>query len=854
MTRVALKSLKERRFRTVLTAMAIVLGVAMISGAYTLTDTMGGAADSLSKSSYDGTDAVVSVKPPIARTIDDESVAPAPVPASTLAKVQGAHGVRLAVGNISDEARIIDKGGKVLGSGPYFGQGLDPRAGKASGLSPFELSSGRFATAPGQVVIDAGSAKKAHLGVGDRVRIQTRGPVRSFRITGIATFGNVDSLGTATFSLFDLHAAQKLYGMPDKFSEILVSGDGNVPAATLRKQLTAELPPAYRVQSASANDRFTLDGLKQFVTIIQYILVAFGFIAVFVGSFTIMNTLSITVAQRSRELALLRTIGASRRQVLRSVVAEAAAMGVAASLVGLVAGFGLALLLQSVLASAGLDLPQTGTVFAARTVIVSLVVGIGVTVLAGLGPALRATRVSPVTVLREGSEIPPSRIGRHASLIAAVVTVLSLAVLGIGLFAGGVEPKPRLALLASGALLLFVGVALMSPRLVTPLASALGAPARRFGGSAGALARQNAMRNPGRTAATAAALMIGIALVAFVAVLGQGMRTSTRGALEKSLRGDYVLVGQDDWSPIDSGAARAAAKVPGVRLSTGLAQDVGKAFKGRALVDGVDPQRINQVYGSPWKQGSDASFAALSSGGAIVTDKFASKHHLSAGSRFRLTPARGEPLRLRVAAVSKPDRFNPLALGDVTIDRKAFDAGFTTRRDRYAFLKADAAAIPALKHALAGYPDVKVQSNVDFVTQQSAWVSQVLGIFYVLLALCVLVSLFGIVNTLALSVLERTRELGMLKAIGMSRRQVRRMVRHESIVTALIGAVLGIAVGLFMAALATTALSDEGLRFGLPVGSLLAFTVVAILAGMLAAILPARRAARLNVLSALQYE
>jgi putative ABC transport system permease protein len=854
MTRVALKSLKERRFRTVLTALAIVLGVAMISGAYTLTDTMGGAADSLSKSSYNGTAAVVSVKPPVKHSIDDDDVPAAPVPASTLAKVQSAQGVKLAVGNITDEARIIDGDGKVLGDGPYFGQGLDPRADKASGLSPFKLSSGHFASAPGQVVIDAGSAKKAHVGVGDRVKIQARGPVRSFQVTGIATFGEVDSLGTATFALFDLRAAQRMYAMPGRFSEILVSGDGSASAVTLRKQLAGQLPATYRVQSASAHDRFTLNGLKQFVTIIQYILVAFGFIAVFVGSFTIMNTLSITVAQRSRELAMLRTIGASRRQVLRSVVLEAAAMGAVASVVGLIAGLGLAALLQSVLASAGLELPQTGTVFAIRTVIVSLVIGIGVTVLAGLGPAMRATRVSPVTVLREGSEIPPSRIGRHATLIAAVVTVVALVVLGLGLFAGGIDPKGRLALLAPGALLLFVGVALVSPRLVVPLARVLGAPARRFGGSAGELARQNAMRNPGRTAATAAALMIGIALVAFVAVLGQGMRDSTRGSLEKSLRGDYVLVGQDDWSPIDAEAARAATRVPGVTLSTGISQDIGKAFKGRAVVDGVDPQRINQVYGSPWEQGSDASFASLSSGGAIVTDKFATEHHLKAGSSFELTPAKGGPMHLRVAGISKPDRFNPLALGDVTIDRKAFDAGFATRRDRYAFVKADAGAVPALRSALAHYPDVKVQSNAAFVTQQAAWVSQILGIFYVLLGLCVVVSLFGIVNTLALSVLERTRELGMLKAIGMTRRQVRRMVRHESIVTALIGAVLGIVVGLFMAALATTALSDEGLRFGLPVGSLLAFAIVAILAGMLAAILPARRAARLNVLSALQYE
>ena len=591
MTRVALKSLSERRMRTVLTALAIVLGVAMISGAYTLTDTMGNAANSLSKSSYHGTDAVVSVKPPVARTSDDNTGDSAPLPASVLGRVRKVPGVGTALGNISDQAKIIGKDGKVAGSGPYFGQGVDGSSNAISKLTPFKLRDGHFASSPAQVVIDAGTADKNKLSVGDRVRVQANGPVRSFRISGIATFGDVNSLGTATFAVFDLHAAQSLFHKRGQFTEVLVAGDGSLSAHALRKRLATDLPPRLQVQSAEANDRFTLDGLKQFVNIIQIVLVAFGGVAVFVGAFTIMNTLSITVAQRSRELAMLRTIGASRRQVLRSVVGEAFAMGVFASLVGLVAGLGLAALLQSVLASAGLDLPQTGTVFAMRTVLVSLVVGVGVTVLAGLGPALRATRVSPVTVLREGSEIPPSRIGRHATLIAVVVTALALAILGIGMFAGGIDANGRLALLAPGALLLFVGVALVSPKLVRPLASVLGAPARRFGGSAGSLARQNSMRNPGRTAATAAALMIGIALVAFVAVIGQGMKSATRGSLENSVRGNYVLVGQDNWSPIDPAVTRAAAKVPGVRVASGVEEDVARAFGKRTKVDAVDPRR-----------------------------------------------------------------------------------------------------------------------------------------------------------------------------------------------------------------------------------------------------------------------
>ena len=332
-----------------------------------------------------------------------------------------------------------------------------------------------------------------------------------------------------------------------------------------------------------------------------------------------------------------------------------------------------------------------------------------------------------------------------------------------------------------------MAVALVSPRLVPPLASALGRPGRRIAGSAGALARENAMRNPGRTAATAAALMIGIALVTFVAVIGQGMRDSTKGSLEQSLRGDYVLGGQDGWSPIDPAAVRAAAKVPGVELATGIVEDTAKSFGERATVDGVDPAAISRVYGWPWQDGSDESLARLDDGGAIVTDRYAEDHGIKVGDTLAVTAPRGDKLSLEVAGISEPDRFNPLALGDITIARAAFDRSFTAERERYGFVKADASAEPALKQALAGYPDVKLQTSAEFVDLQSAWVDQILAIFYVLLALCVLVSLFGIVNTLALSVLERTRELGMLKAIGMTRRQVRRMVRHESIVTAMIG-------------------------------------------------------------------
>ena len=845
MTRVSLRGITTRRLRTVLTALAVVLGVAMVSGSYTLTDTMRGAADSLSSSAYDGTAAVVSAK--TAFDVGSEEYGPrTEIPASSLERVRAVPGVERAVGSISDEARILDKDGDVIGTGPYFGVGLDPQAGE---LSPFRLKEGRFASGPGEVVIDAGNAAREGYSVGDTITVQARGPERKVEVTGLATFGDVDSIGKATFALFELESARSLFDTEGGYTEILVGGPDSV-----RAELSKSLGDSLQVKTAAADDRFDLDGLKTFVKFLKVFLLVFGGIAVFVGAFMIYNTLSITVAQRSRELALLRALGATRRQVLRSVVVEALAIGTVASLIGLAAGVGLAKLLNGVFASAGIELPSTATVFGTRTIVVSLAVGIIVTVLAALGPALRATRVSPVTAMREGADIPAGRIGRRAPLFAAIAGALALGVLGLGMFGPGIDAEGRLALLAPGALLLFIAVALISPRLVPRLASALGRPGQRVAGAAGGLARRNAMRNPGRTAATAAALMIGIALVAFSAVLGEGMRESTKGALQEQVRADYVIVGQDGWSPIDPAAAEAAASVPGVDVATGLVQDRARAFGEKVSVDGVDETRIASVFGFEWDQGSDDAYASLASGGAIVTDSFAEDHDLAVGDRFEVTALGGDRLGLSVAGVSKPDRFNPLGTGEITIARAVYDRSFTAERERYAFVSVDGASQPRLERALASFPDVKLQSKAEFQTDQSAWVDQILGIFYVLLGLAVIVSLFGIVNTLALSVLERTRELGMLRAIGMSRRQVRRMIRHESVVTALIGAVLGIGVGLFLAALATAALSDEGLRFAVPVGSLAAFTVVAAVAGTLAAIGPARRAARLDVLRALQYE
>jgi putative ABC transport system permease protein len=858
MIRVALRGLAQRRLRSVLTALAIVVGVAMVSGAFVLSDTMRRGADSLSSASYAGTDAVVEARTAFDVDRVDGGTAPT-VPAALLERVRATPEVGVAAGDVTDlNTRVVGEDGKVVGTGPYFGVGYDARTPGAQRLSPFRLQSGRFARSADEVVVDAGTAKEQGWSVGDRAEIQAGGPARSFRISGIATFGAVKSIGTATFTVFDLDTARRLLGRGDGYDGILVGARPGVSAKRLRSALAAELPPSARVTSAQRQDRFTLDGLKHFVTILKTVLLAFGGIAVFVGAFTIFNTLSITVAQRSRELALLRTIGSSRRQVLGSVALEALVIGLLASVAGVLAGYGLGQGLSSVMASLGVDLPQTGAVFATRTIVVSLLVGVLVTVLAGLGPAVRATRVSPVTVLREGAEIPASRLGRRLPRIALGTLAAAGLLLGGGMFAGGLEAGARLAAIIPGCLLLFVGVALVSPRLARPLASVVGGPAARLGGSAGELARGNAMRNPGRTAATAAALMIGIALVVFVAVLAQGVKTSATGSLGKQIRSDYVVANQDGWSPIQPGAARALAGAPGLKETSSVTGEQAKAFGSVIGVNGVDPATFGRVYRFDWKAGSDAALARLGPDGAIVAKAFAADHGLKVGSRFTVTAAQGRRLHLVVRGIEAPPKLDVLEMGEVTVSAPAFRRTFPTREERMTFVNvagsAGAGAERALSRRLAAFPDVQVRTASEYAEAQVSWVDDTLGILYVMLALAVVVSLFGIVNTLVLSVFERTRELGMLRAIGMTRRQVRRMIRHESVITALIGAVLGIGVGLFLAALVTRSLSGEGLEFSVPVGSLVGAVFVAVAAGIVAAILPARRAARLDPLAALQYE
>jgi len=844
MRRVMIKGLLAHKLRLALTALSVVLGVGFVAGTFVLTDTLSSTFDNLFAQVNGNTDAQIQSTQTL-KPQDPSEPHRGPVPDSILATVEKVPGVALAGGYLSGQADIIGKDGKILsGQAPNFGAS----ASSLGTLSPFKIKEGRSPKGPTEMAMDAGTAKREHFALGDKVRVEAS-QTGTYTLVGIVSFGTQDDLAGAKFALWDVPTAQQVLHRPGEFDTISVKAAKGVSRPELVQRLQTVLPAGLQAITSDAAAAQQADQVKKSLSFLSTFLLAFAGVALFVGAFIIYNTFTIIVAQRLRELALLRALGASRRQVTRSVLAEGVVVGFFASLVGVGFGVVVAIGLKAIFSAVGADLPSTAMVIKPRTVIVPVVVGVLITTLSSWGPARKASKVPPVAAIRGAESIPEGRSLRRRLVSGGLVLALGIAALVGGLAGGGI------ALVGFGALIFYGGVAMLSPLVAAPLARLIGAPAARLG-LPGRLGRLNAMRNPRRTSSTAAALMIGLGLVSFVTILAASLKTSFAATLNRSVKADYIIQGAN------GGEGKFSREVA---LQLAQKQELSAVsamrFNGEFKLDGVtkrddavDPYTFSDVMDVDVRHGKVSDFVP---GTLLVADTVAKDKHWQVGQQVTLAFPRTGDQSMKIVAI-----YHDAALFQngyiITLD----DYGANAADDLDSLVLAkrangvsDAAARAAVAPVLAQYPSVEMQDQAQFKDQVAGQIDKALVFVVILLMLAVFIALIGIVNTLALSIFERTRELGLLRAVGMGRRQLRRMIRWESVIITILGAVLGLAVGAFFGWAAVSSMGSIGVdRLSFPVGRLILFVVVAGLAGVVAAIFPARRAAKLDVLQAIAHE
>jgi putative ABC transport system permease protein len=840
MRRVTFRGLAARKLRLSLTALAIVLGVTFVTGTLVLGDTLNRTFDNLVGTAYQhvsfqirGTAALSGADTTVNSTADRR-----PVPAAVAAQVRRLPGVAYVNGSVGGYAQFLARDGDAIGGGgtSTLGFSFDPNRQ----LSPYRLVQGHAPTSADDVVMDKATATKYHFAVGDRVLMNLPDRAQRFTVTGIVTYGSDDNLAGVTLAGFDLAAAQTLFHARGSYDTIDVLARPGADNVSLQRTIARLLPTGVQVLSGQTVANELSTAVDDALSFISTALLIFAAIALFVGAFTIFNTLSITVGQRTRELALLRLVGASRRQVFRSVLGEAAATGLAASVVGLGLGVAAALGLKALLRAFGITLPSAPLVFEARTPVVAIGVGVAVTVLSAIIPARRAVRIPPVAALSDhGADVTGALARRRvaAGVIAAVA--------GIALIVAGLADA-AVALVGLGALVVFIAAGLLVTLAARPLSSGLGRPLASLLGVAGRLGRENSMRNPRRTAQTAAALMVGLALVSAIAVLGASLSTSAANEVDSAVNADYVVTGSGGFS---RAVIPAVSRLAGVTTATTVYQGQFEFRGGLSSLAAATPAGLAQTVNLHVVSGSGAP--AMAAGRLLVDTTTARSDHLSVGSAVPVRFAQTGPTTMRIGGLFKP---NPL-VGSFIVGAGFFLAHFHNPLPTGVLLRTAPGAAPldgALNRVLLPYANVSAKTRAQFESDQKHAINQELGLVYVLLALAIVVALIGIVNTLMLSVFERTHEIGLLRAVGMKRRQVRSMIRAESVIVALFGAVVGIVIGTGLGIALAVSLRDNGVAsLSVPVVSLIAFVVLSALLGLGAATWPARRAARLDVLAAI---
>jgi putative ABC transport system permease protein len=834
MRNVTIKGLLAHKLRLALTALAIVLGVTFISGTFVLTDTLHDTFSNLFGTVYSKIDFQVRG---VAQLGSGANATRNELPESLLATVRGVPGVAAAEGEVSGYAQFVAPDGKAIanGSSPNLAVTFDPD----QQLSSLHLIAGGPPVTSDDVVMDAATAQKYGFTVGQRVRILSALPTRTFTITGIAEFGDASNLAGATLAAFTLPTAQAIAQVPGQLDDINVLTAPGADKSAVQQAIARVLPAGVEVVTGQTLVSENTTAVSQALSFFDTALLVFAFISLFVGGFTIFNTFSIIVGQRTRELALLRIVGASRRQVFRSVLAEAALVGLASSLIGLGLGVLAALGLRALVGGFGISLPPGSLVFEPRTVIVGLLVGVGVTVVAALGPARGAVRIPPVAALDDRQS------GPTASLRRRFIGGTALALVGVVLLAFGLA-KPAIALVGIGAVAIFVGAATLAPAIARPLSSVIGRPLARVLGEPGRLGRENSMRSPRRTAQTAAALMVGLALVAAMSVFGASVSRSTTSSVDQAVSADLIVTPTGSGE-LSNSAASLASSVPGVTATTTF---YGGQFEFGNTLSKLVAVSTNNLASTVILRMTSGTPAALAQGEMLIDSTTAQNKHLAVGdtvpARFALTG----PTTLRIGGIYEANAL----IGSYVVSSAFFLSHYPAQPPAGLLLRTNGstAVDNAVTNALAPYPNIQVQTRAQYEQAQVSAINQILGLVYALLALAVLIAVIGIVNTLMLSVFERTREIGLLRAVGMRRRQVRTMIRSEAVILAIFGALIGIIIGTGLGVALVSSLRNQGITDTVvPVPNLVIFLILAAALGLIAAGWPARRAAKLDVLAAI---
>jgi len=842
MLSLTLKSIKANKARFFLTGVAVMLGVAFMAGTLVLTDTIKQSYDNVAGNVYKSTDAVVrssrNVKNP------DGTNVRGTVDASTLAIVRATKGVQAAEAQQLGVAVVVAHNGALLDANRNRAVPIALAWESTPALNPMEIVSGHAPRAPGDVVIDRASQRKGHFVVGEKVHVVSQVGSREYTLSGVATYGGADNAAGSQVVAFTPETAASVLGTPGRYTAIQVVAAKGVSQSELVKNLTAALHQpdleAITGAKATAEARQSAGASLQFMNMF---LLTFAIVALFVGSFVIYNTFSITVAQRTKETALLRAIGAKRKQVTRSVMLEALFTGAFASAIGVGAGIAMAQGLRLVLTAFGLETPAASSVVKPGTIIVSMVTGIFVTLVAAYLPARKAAKVAPIEALRDVA-LDRSGTSKRRAVFGTIATVIGAAYMAQGLAGGGAGP------VGLGALAVFVGIAILGPVIARPFAHVLGMPLPHVRGMAGTLARENATRNPRRTSATASALMIGVALVAFITVFASSAKASIGTSVDKAMASDWIVDTQYGMGGLSPAVTQRIEALPEIGAVTPVLW-IGTTVNGTATqLSAVDPANVERNLRLDVRSGD---VGHLGVGEVAVQAAEAKAKGYKLGDTVNMFFSETGMQHLKVAAVYGAEE----PLGKFAVSIKTFDANVASHVDNIVFVTkapnvSAAQARHALETVLAPYPTAEVHTAQEFKGTIANEINKILNLVYVLLAMALVIALFGIANTLALSVFERTREFGLLRAVGMSRKQVRSTVRWESVLIALLGTTLGVAIGLGFAWSIVKASGSQGIhQVSIPTQELAVIVSLAAVAAVLAAALPARRASRLDVLKAI---